>query len=157
MSWSMTKPRKLQVHTVKTKLSRCICTVWFKPPHDKTNKNGMCAQWRLRSAWSESLLSAWRKLGSLATHWAHSAQADLSFHRAHSHFGGFVEVAHLSLQLPLWRSFRCLATNRVWVKHWSDCMAAQVDWSLCVRYIYDFAGFVMSCLREKQESFKLLD
>ena len=43
-------------------------------------------------------LSAWRKLGSLATHWAHSedwsdwadAQADLSLRWAHSHFVGFV-------------------------------------------------------------------
>ena len=41
-------------------------------------QNGMCAQQRLRSIWAsarsdqESLLSAWRKLGSLATHWAHS-------------------------------------------------------------------------------------
>ena len=40
----------------------------------------------IRPVWSESLLSTWRKLGSLATHWAHSehwsdwadAQADLS-------------------------------------------------------------------------------
>ena len=26
----------------------------------------------IRPVWSESTLSAWRKLGSLATHWAHS-------------------------------------------------------------------------------------
>ena len=26
----------------------------------------------IRPVWSESLLSAWKKLGSLATHWAHS-------------------------------------------------------------------------------------
>ena len=32
----------------------------------QNQRNGMCAQQRLRSAW------AWRKLGSLATHWAHS-------------------------------------------------------------------------------------
>ena len=37
----------------------------------------VCAQWRLRSAWAsaqsdQSSLSAWRKLGSLATHWAYS-------------------------------------------------------------------------------------
>ena len=43
-------------------------------------------------------LSAWRMLGSLATHWAHSkdwsdwadAQADLSLRWVHSHFVGFV-------------------------------------------------------------------
>ena len=48
--------------------------------------------------WSESSLSAWRKLRSSATHWAHckdwsdwaNAQADLSLWREHSHFVGFV-------------------------------------------------------------------
>ena len=41
----------------------------------------LCAQQRLRSAWtspvwSESSLSTWRKLESLATHWVHSKDAD---------------------------------------------------------------------------------
>ena len=41
----------------------------------------LCAQRRLRSAWAsaqsdQSSLSAWRKLGSLATHWAHSEESD---------------------------------------------------------------------------------
>ena len=71
----------------------------------------MCAQRRLRSAWasgpvwSESAMSAWRKLGSLATHWAHSedwsdwadAQADLSLRWAHMPFCWFChDAAHLS-------------------------------------------------------------
>ena len=51
----------------------------------------------LMRVWWESLLSAWRKLGSLAIHWAHSkdwsdwadAQADLSLCWAHSHLVGF--------------------------------------------------------------------
>ena len=30
----------------------------------------------IRQVWSESLLYAWRKLGSLATHWVHSADSD---------------------------------------------------------------------------------
>ena len=30
----------------------------------------------IRPAWSESLLSAWRNLGPLATHWAHSEDSD---------------------------------------------------------------------------------
>ena len=67
----------------------------------------LCTHWRLGSAWAsaqsdQSSLSAWWKLGPLATHWAHSkdsdqlwsdwadAQADLSLHWAHSHFVGFV-------------------------------------------------------------------
>ena len=44
----MTKPTKWHVHPAKTQISLGICPVW-----------------------SESSLSAWRKLGSLATHWAH--------------------------------------------------------------------------------------
>ena len=53
----------------------------FEPPHDKPTK------WHVRPAktqislgshpvWSEFLLSAWRKLGSLASHWAHSEDSD---------------------------------------------------------------------------------
>ena len=30
----------------------------------------------IRPVWSESSLSAWRKVGSLATHWAHSEESD---------------------------------------------------------------------------------
>ena len=42
----------------------------------------VCAKQRLkislgiRPVWSESSLSAWRKFGSLATHWAHSEDSD---------------------------------------------------------------------------------
>ena len=43
----------------------------------------MCAQRRLRSTWAsaqtdQSSLSAWRKLGSLATHWAHNEDSGQS-------------------------------------------------------------------------------
>ena len=74
-----------------------------EPRHDKTNKMSVRQaktqiSLGIRPVWSESLLSAWRNLGSLVTHWAHSedwsdwadAQADLSLHWAHSHFVGFV-------------------------------------------------------------------
>ena len=74
---------------------------WYEPPHDITNKMDVRpakAQISLgiRPVWSESLLSAWRKLGSLANHQAHSedsdqtAQAYLSLRWAHTHFVGFV-------------------------------------------------------------------
>ena len=49
----MTKPTKWHVHPAKTQISLGIRTVW-----------------------SESSLSAWRKLGSLATHWARSEDSD---------------------------------------------------------------------------------
>ena len=62
----------------------------------------LCAQQRLslgiRSVWSESSLSAWRKLGSLATHSAHSEDSDQTgrmprlkwVFAGRSHFVGFV-------------------------------------------------------------------
>ena len=63
--------------------------------HDMTKPaKWLCAQRRLRSVWSESSLSAWRKLGSLAQRrlWSdwEDTQADLSLRWAHTHFVGFV-------------------------------------------------------------------
>ena len=49
----MTKPTKWHVRPPKTQISLGICPVW-----------------------SASSLLAWRKLGSLATHWAHSEDSD---------------------------------------------------------------------------------
>ena len=79
----MTNPTKWHVRPAKTKISLGICPVW-----------------------SESSLSAWRKLGSLAAHWAHSedwlewadAQADLSSLGAQS-FCWFCHVAAQILKL----------------------------------------------------------
>ena len=53
MSHLMTKPTKWHVHPAKTQISLGIYPIW-----------------------SESLLSAWCKLGSLASHWAHSKDSD---------------------------------------------------------------------------------
>ena len=53
VSHLMTKPTKWHVHPAKTQISLGICLVWL-----------------------ESLLSIWRRLGSLATHWAHIEDAD---------------------------------------------------------------------------------
>ena len=53
MSRLTTKPTKWHVRPAKTQISLGIHPVW-----------------------SESSLSAWRKLGSLATHWAHSEDSD---------------------------------------------------------------------------------
>ena len=43
----------------------------------------LCAQWRLKSAWAsahsdQSSLSAWRQVGTLATHWTHSEGSEMS-------------------------------------------------------------------------------
>ena len=52
-----------------------------EPSHDKTNDMAYAPsedsdQSGHPPVWSESSLSAWRKLGSLATHWAHSEDSD---------------------------------------------------------------------------------
>ena len=52
-----------------------------EPGHDKTNKISVHPaktqiSLGIRPVWSESSLSAWRNLGSLATHWAHSEDSD---------------------------------------------------------------------------------
>ena len=56
-------------------------TFLYEPPHDKTNKmivRPAKTQINLgiRPVWSESSLSTWIRLGSLATHWAHSEDSD---------------------------------------------------------------------------------
>ena len=61
--------------------NRCHDYVHNEPSHDKTNKMSVRPAKTQISlvicpVWSESLLSAWRKLGSLATHWAHSEDSD---------------------------------------------------------------------------------
>ena len=70
-------------------------TKWHVPPAKTQIGQG------IRPVWSESSLSAWRSLGSLATHWAHSedwsdwanAQADLSLRWAHRSFCWFCHAA----------------------------------------------------------------
>ena len=54
----------------------CIWAVTWQ-----NQQNGMYAQRRqislgIRPVWSESSLSSWKKLGSLATQWAHSEDSD---------------------------------------------------------------------------------
>ena len=53
MRHSMTKPTKWPLRPANTQISVCI-----------------------RPAWSESSLSVWRNLGSLATHWVHNEDSD---------------------------------------------------------------------------------
>ena len=62
-------------------LGYCFDSRLYEPPRDKTNKVSVrLAKTQIslgiRPVWSESSLSAWRKLGPLATHWAHSENSD---------------------------------------------------------------------------------
>ena len=69
----------------------------------------------IHPVWSESSLSAGRKLGSLATHWAHSKNSDQTgwiprliwvFAGRTCHFVGFChEVANISVLLPKHRNW----------------------------------------------------
>ena len=45
-------------------------------PSEDSDQTGRMISLGIRPVWSESSLSAWRKLGSLATHWAHSEDSD---------------------------------------------------------------------------------
>ena len=64
----------------------------------------------IRPAWSASSLSAWRKLGSLATHWVHSEDSDqtgrmprLIWVFAERTFCWFCHVAaHLNISIVCW-------------------------------------------------------
>ena len=89
--WFMVKKFVLQQHITKRLFSSLMHIFTFssflattcEPPHDKTNKMSVCPAKTqisvgirvtqisvgIRPVWSESSLSAWRKLGSLATHW----------------------------------------------------------------------------------------
>ena len=72
-------------HTVsgihKAAPSRDLRATRFEPPHEKTNKMAVRPakiqiSLGIRPVWSESSLSAWRKLGSLASHWAQSEDSE---------------------------------------------------------------------------------
>ena len=55
--------------------------LWNEPRKDKTHKMAVRPaktqiSLGVRPVWSEPSLCAWRKLGSLATHWVHSEDSD---------------------------------------------------------------------------------
>ena len=99
-----------------------------EPPHDKTNKMTVRPaktqiSLGIRPVWSESSLSAWRKLGSLATHWAHSEDTDQTgrmprliwvFAGRTCHFAGFV-TRRLKCFLPClgWHAARAWSLLRL--------------------------------------------
>ena len=109
--------------TVILKLSRVteflICTSQpFEPPHDKTNKMA-CASSE-DSAWAsaqsdQSLLSTWRKLGSLATHWVHGEDFDQTgwVHRLIWDFAGCINIL---LVLSWGSSFSYMPYLTLWDK-----------------------------------------
>ena len=117
------------------------CRIWFitnEPQHGKTNKVTVCPAKTQISlcicpVWSESSLSAWRKLGSyplsaqwrLWSDWA-DAQADLSLHWAHSHFVGFV-MSWLKCSMSH-NQFWLLAKDNIWHRIW----IMVIDYLTCI-------------------------
>ena len=80
-----------------------VTWVYYELRHDKTNKMAVCPaktqiSLGIRRVWTEFSLSAWRKLWSLATHWARSEDSDQTgrmprliwVFAGHTHFVGFV-------------------------------------------------------------------
>ena len=104
----MTKPTKWYVHPRKTQISLGIRPVWL-----------------------ESSLSKWRKLGSLATHWAHSedwsdwvdAQTDLSFFAGCTlillvlSWGGSLVFLVSGICIPIWTLFSIVSTELKCMSH----------------------------------------
>ena len=91
------KGRSSRYNIIKVKCVLMITALLQHMSHDATKPTQwVCARC---PGWSESSLSAWRKLGSLATRWAQQrrlwsdqadAQADLSLRWARTQFVGFV-------------------------------------------------------------------
>ena len=105
-SQRMTKPTKWHVRPAKRQISLGI-----------------------RRVWSEPSMSTWRKLGSLATHWAHSKDSDQAgwmprliwvFARRTCHFVGFVMRWLISLVMVDLIFYRPVICKAYWVLIFND-------------------------------------
>ena len=118
----MTKPTKWHVSLAKTQISLGI-----------------------RPVRSESSLSAWKKLGSLATHWALSEDSDQTwrmprliwgFARRTSHFVGFVTrrlfCSVNKFHRQLWASIVCDIFFYVYIQN-KNTIAHNLHWLVCRR------------------------
>ena len=120
MSRSMTKPTKWCVRPAKTQISLGI-----------------------RPVWAESLLSTWKKHGTLATHWVHSEDSDQTgwMPRLIWAFAGRTHqfVGFVMMRLKLLTSFfsemyllQNLSDNKnfgiKWAKSWENLSLGVCDW-----------------------------
>ena len=118
MCWRAIKQKSNKTKNKSTKCAKIITSnsvKFWKYLSRLMTKSTKC----IRPVWSGSSLSTWiKKLGSLATFWAHSwrlwwdkadAQADLSLRWAHNHFVGFVGSEffrmHHYCHIQLWLKF----------------------------------------------------
>ena len=126
----------------------------FKPPHDKTNKMTVRPaktqiSLGIRPVWSESSLSAWRKLGPLASYWALSEDSDQTgrmprliwvFDGRTCHFVGFVtrwlDWCSITCEIDQ-RSSKKIWRNTSSVRHWCLAFASQKQaWFCSVAHRY---------------------
>ena len=107
-----------------------------EPRHDKT----------IRPVWSESSLSAWRNLGSLATRWAHSEDSDQTVRPAKTQISLGIRPVWSESSLSAWRNLGSSANNWARSKDWSVWADAKADLSLRSAHSI-FVGFVMSRLK----------
>ena len=88
----------------------------------------------IHPVWSESSLFAWRKVGSLATHWAHGEESDQVFAGGTCYFVGFVMLQLFwDLLLECNKYLSHLMTKP---KKWSVC-PAKTQISLGIRWAKD--------------------
>ena len=121
-SRSVTHPRMIWAYAGRTGRFVVMLRLFsiLEPPHDKLTK------WHVRSAktqisldihpvWSESSLSAWRKLRSLAIQSAHSGDADLSLSWAHMPFCWFCQEAAHCWIAPVKRGLEKISCSKMCV------------------------------------------
>ena len=110
------------------------------------NQHNDCAQRRLRSASAQSdqsSLSAWRKVGSLATHWAHSEDDQteqmprlICLRWAHSHFVGFVMrwlIFHRRQENIFWLHLFWIYTRSTQEMKRCSCFSLFIIWYFPIR------------------------
>ena len=143
--------KRLCICKWKAQIDLHMLSVWswyspFEPAHDKTNKIA-CAPAKtqisqgIHPVWSESLLSAWGKLESLATHWVQSEDSDqtgwiarhLSFCWAHIHFVGYV-MHWLICQYTGYSTVFIVSVSEQ-LRTWSACTKLQSVLGHCCPYM----------------------
>ena len=111
----MSQPGQIGIHPLpRFYQPHLFMIIIFEPRHDKTNKMAVRPaktqiSLGIRPVWSESSLSAWRNLGSLATHWAHSGDSGQTgrmprliwVFAGRTHFVGFVMSRLISPNMGL--------------------------------------------------------
>ena len=134
----------------------------YEPRHDKTNKVSVRPvktqiSLGIRPVWPESSLSAWRKLGSLATHWAHSEDSDQTG-RMPRLIWVFAGCTLILLVLTCRGSFMSIVwhymdrVKRIW--YLSPMRAAKVQASLRIRAVSPEPSLLAHTRSESREAFR---